>query len=69
MAGLSRDREVDVPEWSGWEFPGIFTGIFWFPGNGIRECRPLAFSYFEMLHNIPSLTDSGSYNGPYGLNG
>ena len=32
MLVLSRDREEDVPKCS---------GKIWFPGNGIRECRPL----------------------------
>ena len=41
MTGLSRDREEDVPECSGREISWIFLGKIWFPGNGIRERRPL----------------------------
>ena len=40
MPVLSRDREEDVPECSGWEISQIF-GKKRFPENGIRERRPL----------------------------
>ena len=41
MPVLSRDREEDVSECSGWEISQIFSGKIRFLGNGIRERRPL----------------------------
>ena len=41
MPVLSQDQEKDVPECSGQEISQIFLGKIRFPGNGIRECRPL----------------------------
>ena len=41
MAGLRQDQEEDVSECSGWEISQIFPEKIWFPGNGIRERRPL----------------------------
>ena len=41
MPELSQDQEEDVPKCSGREISRIFLGKFWFPGNGIREHRPL----------------------------
>ena len=41
MAGLRQEREEDVHECSGRDISQIFQGKFRFPGNGIRERRPL----------------------------
>ena len=42
LAVLSWDLEEDVPECLGREISRIFSGKIRFPGNGIRERRPLA---------------------------
>ena len=53
--GTETEREKASPEWRDWvgtgkrmfpnvqdiTFPNFFTGNIRFPGNGIRECRPL----------------------------
>ena len=44
MLVLSRDLEEDVPEGLGREISLIFFGKILFPGNGIRERRPLTTS-------------------------
>ena len=49
MAGLSCDREVDVPERSGSYLSRIFMGKIRLPGNGIRECRPLLITHTILL--------------------
>ena len=41
MSVLSWDREDDIPECSVPGISRIFLGNIWFPGNGIRERRPL----------------------------
>ena len=43
MMGQNRDREKVVPERSVREISQIFLGKIRFPGNGIREGRPLLF--------------------------
>ena len=48
MPVLSRDREEDVPECSGPGISRIFSGNIRFPGNGIRERRPLV-EYLKMV--------------------
>ena len=40
-AGTEPDREEDVPECSGPGISRILSGNIRFPGNGIRERRPL----------------------------
>ena len=47
MPGLSRDREHPLPECSGHYFSQIFLGKFQYPGNGIRERRPLLEQFFS----------------------
>ena len=44
---MKRDREEDVPECSGPGISRIFSGNIRFPGNGIRERRPLDYVYKE----------------------
>ena len=48
---LSRDREEDVPKCSGQEISRIFSGKICFPGNGIRECRPLHSCVTLKIHS------------------
>ena len=50
---LKRDWEAASPEWEEYvpecsrrEIFQIFGGKIWFPGNGIRERRPLVASLF-----------------------
>ena len=45
MPVLSRDWEEDVPKCSGREIFKIFQGNIGFPGNAIRERRPL-FNFY-----------------------
>ena len=49
MPVLSRVREEDVPECSGWEISWIFSGKIRYLGNGIRERRPLDGITIEKL--------------------
>ena len=41
MTGLKQDREEEAPERLGRCFSWIFKGNIQFPGNDIRERRPL----------------------------
>ena len=53
MLVLSQNWEEDVPECSGREISQIFFIKFQFPGNGIRECRPLVIG--QILKAYPTI--------------
>ena len=53
MPVLSRDREENVPECSGWEISKNFSGKIRFLGNGIWECSPLLmFKFYNKISSI-----------------
>ena len=49
MAGLRRHQEHPLPKHSGHYFSQIFPGKIRFPGNGIRERRPLLSDTFNLF--------------------
>ena len=55
MTGQSRDWKKVVPECSGQEISRIFLGKIRFPGNGIRERRPLLNGSSRLHENLALL--------------
>ena len=65
---LSRDREEDVPKCSGREISRIFLGNFRFPGDAIRECRPLLWAQLlsRITHgHLTNVVDSNNQDSQF----